>query len=158
MEDNPYDRYDLSLPWVPEEKQNMKGPQPKEEPAFPEESGYEYPYIGKWQEEPIQRGRQLQRDAPNPEYMPKAEGLSLLGTLKKYIIIGSILAFGFLSGLAVGHTTGMIPGQQGPSPFFHSPSPRGPFDDDHHFFHHRGGFEFGNGNLPQPPFSGSNAS
>ena len=158
MEDNPYDRYDLSPPWIPERAQTMKGPQPKEEPTFPEEPLYEYPYVGEPQHISVQRSRQVQRDAPKPEYMPKAEALSLLATLKKFIIIGSIVAFGFLGGLAVGHTTGLTASQQEPSPFFHAPPPGGHYDNDHHFFHHRGGFEFGNDNSSQSPFTGSQPS
>lgn len=157
MENNQYDRDDLSLPWTGERQQYMKGPQPKEEPAFPEERQHEYAFYGESQRIPERWSGQVQRNVPQPAYMRRNETLSPISTLKKYIIIGGVLFFGFLSGLIVGHATGVIESQQGPGPFFASPAQQGPFEH-HHFFHHRGGFQFGDDNPSQQPFSGSGVS
>ena len=159
MEYNQYDRDDLSLPWTEQRQQYMKGPQPKEEPAFPEEQPHEYTFYGESQRIPERWHHEVQRNVVQPAYTHRNETVSPLSAFKKYIIIGAILFFGFMSGLIVGHATGVIDSQPGPGPFFGSPAHQGPFED-HDFFHHRGGrgHEFGNDNDSQLPFSGSGVS
>jgi hypothetical protein len=87
--------------------------------------------------------------------MSKAEALEFIDECKRWLIAGSIIVFGILSGLVAAHVTGTTsnqatPGSNAPTT---SPSSGGGF-----FQQQQGGYNFGNGNSGQPPVSGSHVS
>ncbi len=54
-----------------------------------------------------QRPMQKPRTAPEGKYMPKAEALAIVDKLKRWIVIGSVVAFGTIGGLVISHTVGV---------------------------------------------------
>lgn len=97
---------------------------------------------------------------PVPPRMTKAEALDLVDQWKRWLVAGSIVAFGILSGLAAGHAIGSSSQQTSQpdnqdAPFFNSPS-NSPYDNGGYF--QQGGNNFGNGSSGQSPFSGSHTS
>lgn len=87
--------------------------------------------------------------------MSKAEALEFVDMCKRWLIAGSIVAFGILSGLVAAHVTGTTSNQAAPASNAPTTSP----SSGGGFFHrqHRGDY-FGNGNSGQPPVSGSQVS
>jgi hypothetical protein len=98
--------------------------------------------------------------------LSKAEALALVDTCKKWLIVGSFVAFGILSGLVAGHVVGSTSttSTQSPTPASNPPatsptSPNSPSPNGGSFQQQQqGGFGFGNGNPAQPPVSGSHTS
>lgn len=92
--------------------------------------------------------------------MSKAEALELVDRGKRWLVAGSIVGFGILSGLIAGHVIGSSsqpanqPNNQN-TPSFNSPS-NSPSNNGGFF--QQGGNNFGNGNAGQSPFSGSHTS
>jgi hypothetical protein len=106
--------------------------------------------------------RQSSAKSASPR-LSKAEALALVGTCKKWLVAGSVVAFGILSGLVAGHVVGSTsttstqsttPASNAPATSPNSPSSNGGFFQQQQ----QGGFGFGNGNLGQPPVSGSHTS
>lgn len=92
--------------------------------------------------------------------MSKAEALDFVEQCKKWLIAGSFVAFGVLSGLVAGHMIGSSSQAANQSnnqaaPSFNSPSTS---PSDNGGFFQQGGNNFGNGNAGQQPFSGSHTS
>lgn len=105
----------------------------------------------------LQRPEQVKPATPR---MSKAEALAFVEHCKKWLVAGSIVAFGVLSGLVAGHvlgSSGQAANQSNnqAAPSFNSPStsPSG-----NGGFFQQGGNNFGNGNSGQQPFSGSHTS
>ena len=101
----------------------------------------------------LQRSEQVKPTTPR---MSKAEALAFVEQCKKWLVAGSMVAFGVLSGLVAGHVIG--PSSQAANqsnnqaaPSFNSPSDNGGFFQ-------QGGNNFGNGYAGQQPFSGSHTS
>jgi hypothetical protein len=95
------------------------------------------------------------RSAPatsTPTRLSKAEALEFVGTCKRWLIAGSIVAFGILSGLVAGHVTGATASQAAPAS---NPPTTSPSDGG---FFQQGGYGFGSGNSWQPPVSSSRTS
>lgn len=86
--------------------------------------------------------------------MSKAEALTLVEQCKRWIVAGSLVAFGILGFLAAEHAVGAVSNQAGPAS--NGPSTSSP--DDGSFFRQQGGNGFGNNNPSQPPVSGSRTS
>lgn len=127
-----------------------------EYPAYTRELQYGYPaYSEKSQGEQFQPGSQSKYGSSTQGRMPKSQALALVRSLKKALIIASIVAFGVLSGLAASHATG-VTASQGPS-ITNPASPTSPSNSGG-FFDQGGGYGFGSGNYPQNPFSGSHVS
>ena len=95
----------------------------------------------------------------------KAETLAFVHECKKWLVAGSIVAFGLLGGLVAGHAVGTTSNQATPTnntPAT-SPSTNG---GNGGFFNQQpgqqqqggGGYGFGNNNPSQPPISGSHTS
>ena|SRR5439155_4472907 len=112
------------------------------------------------------RSTQIRSASPR---LSKAEALALVDTCKKWLIAGSFVAFGILSGLVAGHVVGSTSttSTQSPTPASNPPatspnsptSPNAPSPNGGSFQQQQqGGFGFGNGNPAQPPVSGSHTS
>lgn len=86
--------------------------------------------------------------------MSKAEALEFIDECKRWLIAGSIIVFGILSGLVAAHVTGATSNQATPASNVPSTSP----SSGGGFFQQQGGYYFGNGNSGQPPVSGSRVS
>lgn len=102
---------------------------------------------------------------PVPPRMSKAEALEVVDQCKRWLVAGSIVAFGVISGLVAGHVIGSA-GQAAnqsnnqDAPSFNSPSNSPSFNSpsNNGGFFQQGGNNFGNGNSGQSPFSGSHTS
>ena len=92
---------------------------------------------------------------PPPPRLSKVEARTLVEKCKRWLIAGSIVAFAILSGLVVGNGLGATSPQGTPASNRPIVSPS---DEDGGFFQQQGGYGFGQGNLGQPPVSGSHAS
>lgn len=92
--------------------------------------------------------------------LSKAEALAFVRACKKWLIAGSIVTFGLLSGLVAGHVVGTTFTQATPAnqtaPASNTPTTSPSSDGS--FFQQQGGYGFGNGNSWQPPVSGSHVS
>jgi hypothetical protein len=108
---------------------------------------------------------QSQRSASTDKVkpMPKAEALSLVGKLKNWIVIGSVMAFGVLGGLAISHSVGVTSTQstnnttQQVVPSSSSSSQSGGFFQQQQ--QQPGGYGFGSSNsTSQSPVSSSGVS
>ena len=88
--------------------------------------------------------------------MSKAEALEFVDACKKWLIAGSIIGFGLLSGLVAVRATGVTSSQSTPS----STSPATSPSSGGNYFQQQpgGGSNFGNNNPFQPPVSGSRVS
>lgn len=98
--------------------------------------------------------------APVPPRMSKSEALTFVRTCKKWLLAGSVIAFGILGGLVAGHVTGttsnqVTPASNAPAT---SPSSGGGFFQQQQGQQQGGGYGFGNGNTWQPPVSSSRVS
>ena len=98
----------------------------------------------------------------------KAETLAFVHECKKWLVAGSIVAFGLLGGLVAGHAVGSTANQATPANNTPSTSPstNGENDGGGGFFNQQpgqqqqqgGGYGFGNNTPYQPPVSGSHTS
>jgi hypothetical protein len=108
---------------------------------------------------PVMPARTEQKKPVTPR-MSKREALELVDQCKRWLVAGSIVAFGLISGLVAGHVIGSATQAANPSnnqdtPQFNSPSNS---PNDNGGFFQQGGNNFGNGNSGQSPFSGSHTS
>ena len=97
---------------------------------------------------------------PASPRISKAEALAFVSKCKKWLIAGSMITFGVLSGLVAGHVVGST-STQSTTPAMNSPanSPNSPSSNGGFFQQQQqGGFGFGNSNLGQPPVSSSHTS
>jgi len=100
---------------------------------------------------------------PNRPRLSKAEALTFVGKCKKWLIAGSIVAFGILSGVVAGHAVGSTSNQAtpasngGPTTSSSNGSTTSPSNNGS-FLQQQGGSNFGNNNFGQPPVSGSHTS
>ena len=90
----------------------------------------------------------------SPRRLSKAEALTLVEQCKRWIVAGSLVAFGILGFLAAEHAIGAVSNQPGPA----SNGPSTSSSDDGGFFQQQGGNGFGNNNPSQPPMSSSRTS
>jgi hypothetical protein len=86
--------------------------------------------------------------------MSKAEALEFVGRCKKWLVAGSFISFGVLSGLVAAHATGVT--SQQTTPASNSPA-TSPSSGGNYFQQQPGGSNFGS-NPFQPPVSGSRVS
>jgi hypothetical protein len=99
---------------------------------------------------------------PNTPRKSKAETLAFVHECKKWLVAGSVIAFGLLGGLVAGHAVGTTSNQATPASNTPatSPSTGGGFFDQQPGQQQGGGggSGFGNNNSSQPPVSGSHTS
>ncbi len=95
---------------------------------------------------------------PASPRISKAEALAFVGKCKKWLVAGSMITFGVLSGLVAGHVVGST-STQSTTPATNSPatSPISPSSNGGFFQQQQQG-GFGNSNLGQPPVSSSHTS
>ena len=110
-----------------------------------------------------------QKKAASPPRMSKAEALTIVRRCKKWLIAGSLVAFGIVSALVTGHVVGTTSVQATPAsnnqitPTSNAPATS---SSDGSFFQQPqqlqggeyGGYSFGNSNSWQPPVSRSRVS
>jgi hypothetical protein len=96
-----------------------------------------------------------------PPRLSKAEALAFVGKCKIWLVAGSFVAFGILSGLVAGHVVGATSNQATPAnqadPASNAPAAP-PSSGGGFFQQQQGGSGFGNTNPSQPPVSGSHTS
>ena len=158
MENNPYD---LSLPWIPRQDQTAEVPGPGAILLSPQQLHERSAYTtnsGEFKQQLPKRSNQSQPASSTSTRMPKAQALALVRSLKKYLIIGSVVAFGILGGLAAKHATGVSASQIPQTPALNAPSSPAPFDSGGFFDHRGGGYGFGSNSSPSGPVSGSSVS
>lgn len=101
METNRYD-YNTTVQWTPQQNQFY-------------EDGYVTPQARQQQLPRPQNPRAPQSAVGQkpraPEKMPKARALALAGTLKRWLVVASIVGFGTFSGLAALHQVGTTASQ-----------------------------------------------
>lgn len=104
--------------------------------------------------------RSLQAPSGSPD-LSKAEALAFVSQCKRWLVAGSLVAFGILSGLVAGHVTGTT-SSQATSANQAAPTSNAPAtsssSDGGFFQQQQGGYGFGNGNSRQPPVSSSHTS
>lgn len=165
MEDYPYD---ASLEWVPREYQ-VDHPAPSQAVPQWQQSPY-YQRSGSLQAQ--QQRQQAPRRQPGwasastitastKGRMSKSEALDLLESLKKSILIASLITFGVISGLVATHVVGSTANNtSSPSPSASPAFPQQNSSNNGGFFNQQGGggggYQFGPGS--SQPFSGSHTS
>jgi hypothetical protein len=94
-----------------------------------------------------------------PPRLSKAEALAFVDKCKIWLVAGSFVAFGILSGLVAGDVVGATSNQAAPANQANpaSNAPAVPPSSSSGFFQ-QGGSGFGNTNPSQPPVSGSHSS
>jgi len=103
---------------------------------------------------PMRPGRPAQAQA-RQQRMSKAEALAFVDQCKRWLIAGSIVAFGILGGLVAGQLAGTSSSQAAPGP---NTSPTTPSSGGYFQQQQGGGYGFGNSNNSQPPVSSSRTS
>ncbi len=150
METNPYE-YDRTIPWIPQQNQ-------------PYEGRYVTDRASQQRSPDLQNQRPQQRSVDQkpkpPERMPKARALALARTLKKGLVIASLVSFGAFSGLVayhqVGTTTTANHTSSGSSQA--TPASTSSPQNSNGFFNQQGGNNFGSSNSSQGSSSGSSVS
>lgn len=109
---------------------------------------------------PAMQVRSEQKKPATPR-MSKAEALEVVDQCKRWLVAGTMVAFGVISGLVAGHVIGSANqsnNQSAPSINTPSNSPSINSPSNNGGFFQQGGNNFGNGNSGQSPFSGSHTS
>ncbi|HVB60688.1 MAG TPA: hypothetical protein VNE61_05785 [Ktedonobacteraceae bacterium] len=102
---------------------------------------------------PAPRPRQ---SPPAEKRMPKAEALSLVQKLKRWIVVASVMAFGVIGALAVGHVTGIT--SQATNSATQQTAPASSSQNGGFFQQPQGGNQFGSGSSSQAPVTTSRTS
>lgn len=163
--------HDISPAWAPREYLDYQGivPASAERRAFAPGQEQAFRAYPGYSPSPVPKGRAPQPPRPSAgsERMSKAETLELLSSLKRALVVSSLVAFGVLSGLVatnvVGSSTGASTPSGGDSSSQSAPAQStDPFhgDDSGGFFNQQGGggSGFGSGGSGQAPFTGSHTS
>ena len=165
MNTNPYD-YNRPVPWIEPQPQAYYAGWPASTPG----SERYHPAPEAQKLEPPRRSPQ--KAAPKPPVqprMPKAQTLALARTLKRWLVVTSILGFGAFSGLAAFHQVGSTSttsssstttkSGQTTTPASSSSSQVAPTPTTSSggFFNQQGGSSIGTGNSSQPA-SGTHTS
>jgi hypothetical protein len=150
METNPYN-YDTTVPWIPQQNQQYQG-----RDATARTSQQRPPALQN--QRPQQTGGG-QKTKP-PERMPKARALALARTLKKWLVIASLVSFGTFSGLVAYHQVATAASQtsSGSSQATPASNSSSSSQNSNGFFNQQGGNNFGSGNSSQGSSSGSSVS
>jgi len=96
METNPYE-YDTTVQWIPQQNQIYEGR------YVSARTSQQQPSV--LQNRRVQPGSGNQKPRP-PEKMPKARALALARTLKRWLVVASLVSFGTFSGLVALHQVG----------------------------------------------------
>lgn len=93
-----------------------------------------------------------------PLRLSKVEALAFVHRCKQWLVVGSLVAFGVLTGLVAGHVIGTASPAATPSPHQAGSTPSSSPSSTGDFFQQQGGNSFGNGTFGQQPVSGSHTS
>jgi hypothetical protein len=114
---------------------------------------------------PVQKNNMAQQGSGNskprlPEKMPKARALAMALTLKKWLVVASIVSFGTLSGLAAFHQVGAAANSasQTSSGSSQSTSSTGTSSQNNNSFFSQGGNNIGSSTSSQGSSSASSTS
>ncbi len=152
MATNPYN-YDTTAPWIPQQNQLYGG---RDVTAHTSQ-----------QRAPVLRNQRLpqtggERKPRAPEKMPKARALALARTLKRWLVVASIVGFGTFSGLVafhqIGSTTAASQSTSTSSGSSHSTSSSNSSSQNSNSFLNQGGNNFGSSSSSQGSASGSSVS
>lgn len=112
---------------------------------------------------PRQQNRPPTSQAPRPRQSPpvekrmlKAEALSLAQKLKRWIVVASVVTFGAVGALALGHTTGVT--AQSTNSATQQTAPASSSQNGGFFQQQQGGYQFGSGSSSQAPVTTSRTS
>jgi hypothetical protein len=152
MKTNPYE-YDRTIPWIPQQNQFYQGsyittPTNRQPSAMPNH------------QRPQQR---VVNHKPNSsQRMPKVQALALARTLKKGIVIASLVSFGTLSGLVAFHqitgATNQVSSGSSHSTSSSTSTSTSSSQSSNSLLNQQGGNNFGSSNSSQAPVSGSTVS
>jgi hypothetical protein len=148
METNPYE-YDRTIPWIPQQNQLYEGRY-----VTDRASQQRSPVL---QDQRPQQRRVDQKPKP-PERMPKARALALARTLKKGLVIASLVSFGAFSGLVAYHQVGTTANHTSSGSSQAMPVSTSSSQNSNGFFNQQGGNNFGSSNSSQGSSSGSSVS
>lgn len=95
---------------------------------------------------------------PTSPRLSKAEALAFVHRCKQWLVAGSLVAFGVLTGLVAGHVIGTANPAATQSPHQAGSTPSTLPSSTGDFFQQQGGNSFGNGIVGQQPVSGSHTS
>ncbi len=150
MATNPYN-YDTTVPWIPQQNQQYEG---REVTARTNQQ-----LSDPQNQRPQQRGGVPKPRAP--EKMPKARALALARTLKRWLVVASIVGFGTFGGLVSLHQVGTTASQSTQSSSGSSQttsSSNSSSQNSNSFLNQQGGTNFGSSNSSQGSASGSSVS
>jgi len=149
METNPYE-YDRTIPWIPQQNQLYEG-------RYVTDRASQQRSPDLQDQRPQQR--RVDRKPKPPERMPKAGALALARTLKKGLVIASLLSFGAFSGLVAYHQVGTTTTANTSSGSSQAtPASTSSSQNSNGFFNQQGGNNFGSSNSSQGSSSGSSVS
>ncbi len=154
METNPY-QYDTTVRWIPQQNQLYEGRHVTARTGQPQP-----PVL---QNQRPQPGSGIQKPRP-PEKMPKARALALAHTLKKWLVIASLVSFGTFSGLVAFHQVGTTTSQTNqtnkasPGSSQATPTTSSSSQNSDGFLKQQGGNNFGTSSSTQGSTSGSSSS
>jgi hypothetical protein len=155
METKPYEyEYDKPIPWIPQQNQFYTG---RDVTARTSQQ------FSDLQKQRLQQRGEGQKPKP-AERMSKAKALALVSTLKRGLIIASLVSFGAFSGLVAYHQVGTTANQTNQAKQTSSgssqvtPTTSSSSQDSNGFFKQQGGNNFGSSNSSQAPVSGSSVS
>jgi len=148
MRTNP-NEYDRTIPWIPQQNQFYQ-------------SSYVTARPNRQPPSTLQSQRPQQRvvnQKPNsPQRMPKAQALALARTLKKGIVIASLVSFGTLSGLVAFHQITGATNQVSSGSSQSTSTSTSSSQNSNSLLNQQGGNNFGSSNSSQAPVSGSTVS
>lgn len=152
METNPYE-YSTTVPWIPQQNQLY-------------ESAYVTTSSGS-QRPPVSQNQRLaqrgvgQKSKP-PERMPKARALALVRTVKKWLVVASVVSFGTFSGLAAFHQVSTTTTSQATNTSSgtsqKTSTTTSSSQSSNSFLNQQGSNNFGSSNSSQTTVSGSSVS
>ena len=161
--------YDTQIPWIPPQNQiqNLRyrntpvvgHPGQQRPPVLPQQRPLVSPQLRAQQPQqgPAQKG--ASQKPKQPERMPKARTVMLARTLKRWLVIASIVGFGTFSGLAAFHQVGTTTTQAQQSPSKTTqPTSTSSTSSNNGFFNQQEGNNLGSSNSSQGTTSGSNSS
>jgi len=151
MATNTYN-YDTTVPWIPQQKQLYES---RDVTARASQQSSDLQ-----NQRPQQRGGGLKPGAP--EKMPKARALALARSLKRWLVVASIVGFGTFGGLValhqVGSTTAASQSTSTSSGSSKSTSSSNSSSQNSNSFLNQGGNNFGSSSSSSTSASGSSTS
>lgn len=105
---------------------------------------------------PVSQAPRPRQSPPVEKRMPKAEALSLVQKLKRWAVVASVVTFGAVGALALGHATGVT--SQPTNSATQQNAPASSSQNGGFFQQQQGGYQFGSGSSSQAPVTSSRTS